>query len=130
MSAAELRARWITALQLRRIDRKRSPATTAASTQHALLSNLYPVKQSRCRQDVFGDGYLSPLLASSVYCVAWLSDSERLLFARSRQVSTFADISAALTPERTRKVVASAEEAWLHIQAPDWSRNAGISPNS
>ena len=68
-------------------------------------------------------GHLSPLLASDVYRVAWLGDSERLVFARSRAASTFAEISAAVGPERSREIVAGAEHLWMHMQAPDWRDN-------
>jgi hypothetical protein len=65
------------------------------------------------------EGNLSPQLDEHVYRAAWL-DSERLALARTRTVSTFADIAAAVGAERTRAIVMEAEHAWTHIQSPEF----------
>lgn len=58
-------------------------------------------------------GSLTPLHIPDVYRVAWLSDSERLLVARSREVRTFAEIVSAVGGERAASIVARAEQAWF-----------------
>lgn len=54
-------------------------------------------------------GKLSPLLAPATYRVAWLPDSQRLVLARRKPAMTFAEVSAALGPDRTRALVLRAE---------------------
>jgi hypothetical protein len=68
------------------------------------------------------DGNLSAQLDDRVYRVAWL-DAERMVLARTRTVGTFADVAAAVGPERTRAIVADAEHAWTHsrFSRPDAS---------
>ena len=66
------------------------------------------------------EGNLTALNAPDVYRVAWLGDSQRLVVARSRKVSSFAEIAAAVGPERTRSMTAEAQRLWLLLQAPDW----------
>ena len=65
------------------------------------------------------EGNLSPQLDDRVYRVAWL-DSERLLLARTRTVATFADVAAAVGPERTRAIAIEAEHAWTHLRSRDF----------
>jgi hypothetical protein len=65
------------------------------------------------------EGRLTPRLATDIYRVAWLGDSQRLLMARSRRVATFAEVASAIGPERTRALIAEAEHLWLHFQRPD-----------
>ena len=55
------------------------------------------------------NGKLSPLLAPEAYRVAWLPDSQRLVLARRKQAKTFADVAAALGPDRARALAAKAE---------------------
>jgi hypothetical protein len=65
------------------------------------------------------DGKLTPQLDDRVYRAAWL-DSERLLLARHRTVSTFAEIAAAVGPDRAGAIAAEAEHEWTHIMSPDF----------
>ncbi len=53
-------------------------------------------------------GQLSALLLAGAYRAAWLPDSERLVVARRKPARTFAEVAAALGPERTRALVAKA----------------------
>lgn len=66
------------------------------------------------------DGNLTALNAPDVYRVAWLGDSQRLVLARSRKVSSFAGIAAAVGPERTLWITAEAQRLWLLLQVPNW----------
>lgn len=78
------------------------------------------------------DGNLTALNAPDVYRVAWLGDSQRLVVARSRKVSSFAEIAAAVGPERTRSMTAAAQRLWLLLQASDWEEyltNNGLGPD-
>jgi hypothetical protein len=54
-------------------------------------------------------GKISPLLAPGAYRIAWLPDSQRLVLARKKEVRTFAEVAAALGPDRTRKLTTKAE---------------------
>jgi hypothetical protein len=65
------------------------------------------------------NGNLSPQLDDRVYRVAWL-DSEHLVLARARTVSTFAEVAQAVGPRRTEAIVAEIEHAWTHIQSPEF----------
>jgi hypothetical protein len=73
------------------------------------------------------NGNLSAQLDDRVYRAAWL-DSERVVLARTRTVGTFADVAAAVGPERTRAIVAQAEHAWTHTRfaMPDASDFADV----
>jgi hypothetical protein len=55
------------------------------------------------------NGKLSALLAPKAYRVAWLPDSQRLVLARKKPARNFAEISAALGPDRTRALILKAE---------------------
>lgn len=62
------------------------------------------------------DGTLSPLLAPGAYRAAWLPGSERLVLATSRRIKDYAELTAALGPERTHALTAKAEairQQWL-----------------
>ena len=58
------------------------------------------------------DGTLSPLLVPGAYRAAWLADSQRLVVARTRKVSDYGALAAALGPDRTRALAAKAEALW------------------
>jgi hypothetical protein len=63
------------------------------------------------------DGSLSSVIVSGGYRAAWLADSQRLVFARSRGIKDFAALAAALGPERTRLLEIKAEAAWQQLLA-------------
>ena len=67
-------------------------------------------------------GDLSPLVAPGAYRVAWLNDSARLVLARTRPVKTFAEVAAALGPERTRALVQKAGTAGRRIKELPWTK--------
>ena len=75
-------------------------------------------------------GTLTPLHAPDVYRVAWAGDSQQLVLARSRKVSTFAEVVAAVGPDRARVIAADAERLWLLMQAPDWEEYLARSPGN
>ena len=58
------------------------------------------------------DGKLSALLVPGAYRVAWLSDSQHLVVARSREAGLWSELVPALGPERAGVIVAQAEAAW------------------
>ena len=60
-------------------------------------------------------GKLSPLLLPRAYRVAWLSDSQRLVVAHSREIKDFASLATALGPDRTRLLTAKAESVWQQL---------------
>ncbi|MBI5692260.1 MAG: PD40 domain-containing protein [Verrucomicrobia bacterium] len=62
------------------------------------------------------DGRLTPLLVPGVYRAAWLPDSRSLLLARTRPVRNFAEMSAALGPERSRALASKAEDVWKRLK--------------
>lgn len=61
-------------------------------------------------------GRISPLLVPGAYRVAWLADSQRLVLARKKPLKNFAEIAAALGPERTRTLVTKAETVWSELK--------------
>jgi len=69
-------------------------------------------------------GRVSPLLAHGVYRAAWLPDSQRVALARRREAKTFAEVAAALGPDRTRTLVAKAETVWRQLK--DLPRSDGF----
>ena len=73
-------------------------------------------------------GTLTPLHAPDVYRVAWAGDSQHLVLARSRKVSTFGEIAAAVGLDRTRGISAEAERLWLLMEAPDWEEYLASAP--
>jgi len=62
-------------------------------------------------------GKLSPLLVPKAYRAAWLGDSKHLVLAVERPLKDFAEVAAALGPERTRQLVAKAEYIWAPLEA-------------
>jgi hypothetical protein len=75
-------------------------------------------------------GSLTPLHAPDVYRIAWAGDSQHLVLARSRTVSTFAEVAAAVGPERTRVIAADAERLWLLMHAADWEDYLASAPSA
>ena len=61
-------------------------------------------------------GKLSPVLMPEAYRVAWLSDSQRLVVARSQNIGDWAVIQRLLGDEKAAAVVAKAEAAWKIFQ--------------
>ncbi len=68
-------------------------------------------------------GGLTSRLASDVYRAAWLPDSQRLILARIREVTTFTEITEALGAERAAAIARDAERLFQNTFRSDGSVN-------
>jgi hypothetical protein len=67
-------------------------------------------------------GKLTDTLVPDVYRVAWLSDSQQLVLARTRQESTWSPVAKALGPDDAATIVTKAEAVWQKLQTgTSWS---------
>jgi len=74
------------------------------------------------------EGRLSPLALAGADHVAWFSDSQRIVVARTRNVGDWASIAKVLGRERAGAIAAEADETWGKLEAGGiWSvLSAGI----
>jgi hypothetical protein len=63
------------------------------------------------------EGKLTPPLLTGVYAVAWLSDGQRVVVARSHVAEGWADVAQALGAERAAQVTVQAAEVWKKLEA-------------